>query len=419
MTRMSTEALARPEPSIARHFAIALLWLPYNMQWGAFLSIAWPAQIQAVAAPDKEFWNGVLLGLGAAVSLVVTPLAGAASDRLRGRWGRRKPFLLAGGLANIAALLFLGTVGAGGTLTDFALGLLALQVGANLWGGPYAALIPDLIPPSRTGVASGCMLLMTAFGLGAGAALASTLTSGGQFFRLYAIIALVLALALAFTLMTISEPTIPAMPRATRRFFPSLAGHPDFYWVLATRALVGMGAFSVTTYLLYYLQSVAGLDDDAAKRLQFELMLGGGGVGLLAGLWAAWHSDRIGRKWFVMFSSAVMAVSSVLYLGGAADPALWLIWSSALLFGVGSQIYAAVDWGLALDVLPAGTDAGKDMGIWHASLVLPQIFGPPLSAFVLTSLKSYPASVGYTAIFALSAFWFVLGSVLVSRVRLR
>jgi len=384
------------------------------MQWGAFLAIAWPAQIEAVAGVQKEFWNGMLLGPGAAVALVVAPLAGAASDRLRSRWGRRAPFLLAGGVVNIAALLFLGGVGKGGTLGGFAIGMFAVQVGANLWGGPYAGLIPDLVPPERHGFASGCMMATTAIGLGAGAAAASVLS----FFRLYALIAAVLALALVVTLATLAEPDRRAAAAPPRgRFFPSLAGNRDFYWVLATRALVGMGAWSFGTYLLYYLQRIRGLPIDSAKQLVAALTIGGGAVGLIGGFWAAARSDRIGRRRLVLFSSAAMAAASLIYLLGAADPALWLLWLSATLFGVGNQVYTAVDWGFALDALPDAADAGKDMGIWHASLVLPQILGPPCSAVLLTLFRPWSLSAGYVAVFAASAFWFVLGSALVTRVR--
>uniref|UniRef100_UPI0035CBFC8A MFS transporter n=1 Tax=uncultured Sphingomonas sp. TaxID=158754 RepID=UPI0035CBFC8A len=49
---------------------------------------------------------GSLIGLSKLYDAVIDPLVGAASDRTRSRWGRRRPFLLFGGvLLAIAALL--------------------------------------------------------------------------------------------------------------------------------------------------------------------------------------------------------------------------------------------------------------------------------------------------------------------------
>src|SRR5438067_11810660 len=78
-------------------FFVSCLWLAYNVQWGALLAIVLPAQIEAIVGPArKELFNGLVGPMGAAVALVITPIAGALSDRSRSRLGRRRPFLLAG-----------------------------------------------------------------------------------------------------------------------------------------------------------------------------------------------------------------------------------------------------------------------------------------------------------------------------------
>lgn len=45
--------------------------------------------------------------------------------------------------------------------------------------------------------------------------------------------------------------------------------------------------------------------------------------------------------------------------------------------------YRAVDWALALDALPEGSQMAKDMGIWHVALVLPRVISPLISGFIL------------------------------------
>jgi hypothetical protein len=57
------------------------------------------------------------------------------------------------------------------------------------------------------------------------------------------------------------------------------------------------------------------------------------------------------------------------------------------------------------------------MGIWHVSLVLPQIFAPALTGITLSAFKGTSLLLGYTVVFVLTAIWFVLGTVFVRQIR--
>jgi len=52
------------------------------------------------------------------------------------------------------------------------------------------------------------------------------------------------------------------------------------------------------------------------------------------------------------------------YRGGLV-PSMAFTYVVGALFGIGYGAYQAVDWALAIDVLPGGEDAAKDMGIWQ------------------------------------------------------
>lgn len=54
----------------------------------------------------KQSWSGVIMALDNILALFMLPLFGAISDRHRGRWGRRTPFVVIGTL--VAALAFVG-----------------------------------------------------------------------------------------------------------------------------------------------------------------------------------------------------------------------------------------------------------------------------------------------------------------------
>jgi hypothetical protein len=69
-------------------------------------------------------------------------------------------------------------------------------------------------------------------------------------------------------------------------------------------------------------------------------------------------------------------------------------------------------------MLPSVEAAGKDMGIWRISMVLPQILGPTVTGGMISAVKvSFGDPTAYATAFGIGAFWLVISAVLVTRVR--
>ena len=114
-----------------------------------------------------------------------------------------------------------------------------------------------------------------------------------------------------------------------------------------------------------------------------------------------------------------MAAAAIAYVLIGLHPHLVAMAAVALVYFSGWGAYQAVDWALALRVLPKTEAAGKDMGIWHVALVLPQILGPASTGWIISGAKwAVSARFAYTLAFAIAALWFSLSAVLVARVRL-
>jgi len=404
------------------HILLSCFWLAYNFEWGALLPVVLPSQIAAIVGDArKELFNGLIPAAGAALSLVVTPLAGALSDRSRNRIGRRRPFLAVGTVINIVFLLLLARIGAGGGVGLFLLAYLGVQLGSNWAGGPYAGLIPDLVPAKQRGQASGWMALMTAMGTLLGVAAAGALITGHGYEAIYLTIAATLAVLGAVTVLGVKEKPLaePPPPIRARDFAASflLRGAPyrDFYLVLLTRTLVMMGIYSVFTFFEFFLKDVVRSVNPVrdASYLIGIIIAAGIPTSLLAGA----LSDRFGRKPLVYWSGGLMALASLLFIGVGVHPSLAAMFGIGALFGVGYGAYQAVDWALAIDVLPQGESAAKDMGIWHVSLVLPQVLAPAVTGLILYSFKARSLLLGYTVVFACTALWFILGTVFVRPIR--
>jgi MFS family permease len=144
-------------------------------------------------------------------------------------------------------------------------------------------------------------------------------------------------------------------------------------------------------------------------------------------LWSGRGSDRVGRrKQYVYLSSGLQAAVVVVLLFGLTR-SLPLIYGLGIVYGLGFGAYTAVDWALACDVLPDRKGAaGKDMGLWHASLTVPTVVGPALLALLLYyleqpghSLVGIPTGghLGFRVGFGIAALVYVLDTVMVTRIR--
>jgi MFS family permease len=112
-----------------------------------------------------------------------------------------------------------------------------------------------------------------------------------------------------------------------------------------------------------------------------------------------------------------MAAAMLICVAVALFPNLPFTYAVAALFGAGYGVYAAVDWAMALDALPAREYAAKDMGIWHVSMVLTQIIAQMVTGFTLNALQDHSLLLSYRVVFAMTAVWFLLGTVFVPRIR--
>ncbi len=76
-----------------------------------------------------------------------------------------------------------------------------------------------------------------------------------------------------------------------------------------------------------------------------------------------------------------------------------------------------MDWALTCDVLPPTDEAGKFLGIWSAMGIIPQVVGIAVGAVILQVLRDMPNHFGYSVLFIVTIFYFVLGTVIIKQVK--
>lgn len=409
-----------------QHAIISLLWFVLSAQWMTVVPIIVPDQVAIIVGGDcsaKEWFTGAILAAGAVVALIVAPISGALSDRSQHSRGRRRLFLIGGTLGSSFGLFLLLPFGPGASLWLYAAAFIFLQLWWNWVAGAYAGLIPDVMADHEQGRASAWLNIMTVAGAVAGnVVVVATYQTGHPSDTIAIFVALNIAV-LVVMLRYVREPQ-PSPPRSAfvlgeflRMFYVDPRVHSNFYWVLVTRLLANMGVWSVLTFLLFFFRDVIGV---AEPTQVLPALLGIGAVlavpaSIIGVRLAACHGlVRVAQitGWF-------MAVCAFCFVLIALHPSFTLIVPAVLIYAAAFGAYQAVDWALALKVLPSAEAAGKDMGIWHISLVLPQVLGPAVTGWMISAVTaSFGAPIAYATAFGIGAVWLMLSAALVTCVQL-
>jgi MFS family permease len=321
----------------------------------------------------------------------------------------------------VIALAFLG---AANSLPLMMIGYLFLQVSDDVATGPYASVLPDLVPVAHRGKASGIIGLLQLSAQIVAAVVGFLLS--GNLLAVYGAIAGVNLVCGLLVVMSLKEP--PALQRVTTEptAFFKLSDwiapwkSADFRYVWFSRALVALGFYIITNYAVNYMKDVikvfsipglVTLSDpmQAAIAVVLLMSISGAAVSVAAGRWV----DTIGRRKVTIWSGWAMFITLVPF---ALFPRFDVILIVGLLFGAAYGVYMASSVALVADVLPDAESSGKDMGIWQASVSSPQIVSG-LCGVLVDAVNRQREGLGYMVVFLISAGAFLVGCQLVRRVR--
>jgi MFS family permease len=412
--------------SLQHQVRLSALWLGLNFQSSALLPIVVPAQVLllvdrgAVASSGQALAVSAISFGGAIIAIVVTPLAGAASDRMKSRFGRRRQLIVAGVLL---AVVGQAALAASTPLFLFIGGLVIVAIGSNVVTAAYQGLLPDMVNVSQRGAASGWLGFMTLIGsvgslaaagallgnVSPGPTLAAAVSHGALLF--YALSAVVLALAAAVTVVGLEERPAPSGPA---RPWMELLRHQPFRVVFAARALVMIGLTLFLTYIEYYLAATNGATAFVGATVAIALLalLGALASSLALGI----ASDRVPRVRIVIAANLAMAAAAWIFVFA---PAQFPLAPLGILFGLGYGAYLSVDWALAIDSLPGQASSARDLGIFTVSINLPSLIAPALGGVVIILANTAGiGSIAYRLVFSLAAISLLLGVFVIRRLRM-
>ena len=407
--------------SAPRLLALSAYWLAINYLWQGMGALILPRLIlQMVPAAHRGLALGVISASGAVLAILVQPAAGALSDGCRSRWGRRKPYILAGTLGDLVCLLGLALAGSYAALL---LPYCALQVCSNTAEGAYQGLLPDQVPPDGRGRAAGYYGLAVFVGTALGFLLTGQLIALGHVQLALLTVGVILVATLLITLTLVPDsPADRPLPSRRRAIFGLFSFRPrqdpDFAWLLASRLLALMGIAGLTDFALLYVKAyffpgsgsaVADRASGATSVLLAVVVV----VAIVVTLPAARLSQRVGRR---------AMVRGACWLGALGTASLILAGSLVEVYLLGALVGAAfgmllsVDWAFVADLVPEGA-AGRYMGISNLATAGSGILATAIAGPLLDLGDGLHHNLGFPMIFGFFALALVLGGWLVWKVR--
>jgi len=413
---------------------LSLAYLGINITWAGPTQVLMAPQVERLTSADawgfftdaKET-NLAIIGFVTGIfAMVSAPLWGTLSDRTTSRWGRRTPWI-ALGLVLVSVTMVLS--GLARTLPALLLSWTAFQVVINAVISPVAASVPDHVPARQRGLVSGwyglAYTLAVVVGTGLGTVATAVWPGWAGITAGYLLCAAACVVACVPFLLDRWERGAPASrtPRMTWAelrdcYRLDLRTRPDFGWAWITRFAVTLASSTALFYLYYYLQDRVGLVRDDAVGQDGGLRVSDGVLVLTAVyavatlatvVGAGVVSDRLGRrKVFVVVSAVLIGVATLML---AFLPTFPMAVAAATVLGLGTGVFTAVDFALVTEVLPDADGAGRDLGIIHLAVLLPNVLAPVVAAVMVTHVG------GYTGLYLLSGALAVTGAVLVRHIR--
>lgn len=412
-------------------FRLGIWWLPFNCLWSALLTQGLQVRIEHLAPPESK--GGAIATLtagGATLSLLSQVVAGPTSDHLGLPIGRRRPFLLAG---TILALPFLFGFAWLNSFWSVVISFALMQWFINFAAAPTRALMPDIVPPERHGVASAHIGFWSLLGQVAGMVSMGILLSrdnwnklgfdvdkttaevlGLRWFILSVSLSFLIAAILTSTLPDRTEPksSISLLEVVSKAYRFSVKENSDFLWLLSSRFLLNLGFYTAIVFMRWFLADTIKVEDEAEGTMLLGLVVTFVGIpGMFIGGKLA---DKMSKRKLCIVSAIIAGFGGLLFVVSQNFKMLLL---PAVLFGFGSGIFAVANWAWAVNLMPKG-EGGKFFALWQFAFTIPQVIGPAISGKLGDFVNAaFGSGLGWRMVLLLCVLEMLLGAILIFKVR--
>ncbi|ANF23013.1 MFS transporter [Thermococcus piezophilus] len=372
---------------------LALLGFSRSVGWALNKGLSFPL---LSSYTNSAFVKGTILAVEGFIGLFIPVLLGYYSDTLKSKHGRRRPFIMIGGiLAGIAAMMMYTGYAMGVPLWGFALTLAFFYLSMHIYTAQFRALMPDTIESGQRGKASGVITLLEwagnlfLFGL-AGYLIAKAVAETGEsegikalaqtpYLKIpYIITAAFLIGAALFVYFIVREPEAPEIEEneSLTAYLKSIVKNRDFLKFYAAQTLWWMSFEFIAIFLYgilaYVLHGSASEENvKAVTSLGLYLMALFNITVLLGALPGGLIYDKLGRRLSIILGGLIFALPQL--WGGFINTQTEIVIALGIA-GIGWGILMAASYPVIGDLLTRYEKeafTGRYYGFFEATRSLP------------------------------------------------
>lgn len=404
-------------PPLRRVSASYLFWITVA-NFGASLALMVPLTYSLAVrvsqlAPGHEEVLGYITGTAQLVYLILSPLLGVWSDRLRSPFGRRTPFIVGGAILGLVAVVAIAVspnlllIGAG-----WVVGLLGWATA----GQGIQTLLADRVPEEQRGRASALTGVSTQIApvIGIGVAYA-VVKSTLLLFLVPALVGLVLILA--FVLIkregssrdVVRNDTVGAKALFSSYVF-NPRKYPDFGWNWLGRFIFFMGLYFNTTFGTFFYAQRLGIPVEQVAGVVAAI----GIIGVLAATGGAilggFLSDKLGRRKLFTLIGALLFVAGACVEAFAHSIVPLVVGSVLMQLAIAA--FSVVDQAIVFAVLPNRAEAGRYLAVVAFAQKIPSAIAPLIAPLIIT-IGAIGADKNYTTLYLIGAVFALIGGLII------
>ncbi len=336
--------------SVRLGLGISVVWVPLAFLGDGLTTLILPS---ALGEGTSATALGLISFAGIGLGVLVQPLVGRLSDRMRDRVDRRT-FMAAWLLPALAALALMAATD---SIPLLAMAFLAAMLAGSSIQAAQQTLIPEHIPGRARGQAAS---LKTAFDIGgaffAFLVLGWVLESAGVPAAV-AVTAGVLIAAVAILLFLVPAPPPGPLPGSVSS--PPLHAPGGFWQLILARFLFLFGVYAVGRFLLLLVADRLAVPAASAATETGGLLALFTLITAAAALVLGRFIDRVGRRRVMAGGALLAAAGTALFVpeGGLAGVVL-----AGTLMSIGTAAFASANWAAVTDLSPA-VDSGRLLGL--------------------------------------------------------
>ncbi len=365
------------------------LWIGISVFWGAEYIFINMYLVDPNVIPREEqrvIYLAYMVALSACANVVAIWMSGAASDACRSRFGRRKPYIVLGGVVGGTLLMMFPIIRLFETIEEKILVAVILDALLSFFGdfatGSRYALLTDLTVEQERAKINGILNVPTVLGMALPIVLVEIIRlSIGLDWGFY-ISGGLMILATTTSVLFIKEAPIVGEQKTFRQYIKqslnvaNYRSHKPFYRALLGVALLSLGGNVFYPFIFQYITSYLHFTGNLFTLTAGTILL----INLLVQIPMGMLSDRIGRKsLYKIFLPVDVVFLALFFFVGPGDFVL-----AILIGGIGITLYFTLKINVQswmMDLVPE-TQRGSLLVYSNIADILPMAIGALIGGLI-------------------------------------